>query len=262
MMVEIKGDEAGIPGPLKGIDGDIGDIIEAHPMRDDQIDRLGEHIGGGHQFHLREDQTAAEIADHTDDFRQEHQEQDFPGNLFLFREGIEDGVPAEQEIENHHAEKNMMHGTVFLDQRGMTVFTDKGDAGVKEAVPALGEAGQKNGRAQGEEGSPDPAVHMNVAEAENGQHDHQLQKAAADVGKLVRHERFLKAPGPGVKEKTEIDNRHQDKEERDMDIVVPVPDEHVKPAQNDGDNERGEIIRVDHGDFVPSHEKSSLREAL
>ena len=90
-----------------------------------------------------------------------------------------------------------MHGDVFLQHCGVPVRPDEGDAFVEKTVTALGEAGEIDDGAQDIEAGFAPPAQMNVAEAEDGQHDHQLQVATADISDLIGHDGFLKALGTG-----------------------------------------------------------------
>ena len=136
-------------------------------------------------------------------------------------------------------------------ENGTAVFTDERNRPVEEAAAALGEGGEEDHRAQGKETDFDPAVQVNMAEAENGQHDHQLQVAAADIGNLVSHDGFFQAVSPGVEQETEVDDRNQRKQKRDMDVMVLVPDKHINACQHDGNDKGGKVVSVKHREIPP-----------
>ena len=86
-----------------------------------------------------------------------------------------------------------------------------------------------------------------MAEAEDGQHDHQLEVAAADIRDHVGDDGLFQALGTGDEKKPEVHDGNQGEQKRDMNVIVFMPHEHIDACQDDRNDKGGEVISVNHG---------------
>ena len=92
--------------------------------------------------------------------------------------------------------------------------------------------------------SPDPFGNLDPAEAENSQHYHQLQEAAADVRKARRGQRNLGGMRLSLEQKSQIGNRNQGENQSDMYVEMLAPKQHIDTGQHYGKQKHHMIINL------------------
>ena len=145
-----------------------------------------------------------------------------------------------------------MHHAVILDQMR---YAARGEIDlhvpVEERAVADGQGGEIDHGTRKQETGFQQARQVDLAEAEDGQHDHQLQEQAADKTQLLGCEDCLLRGSVGKEHHGEIEDRHQGKDQRDMHVKMLLPDEHVQQRTDQG-SDKDSLI-------VDTHSTGSLR---
>ena len=84
------------------------------------------------------------------------------------------------------------------------------------------------------------------AQAENGVEDEQLQETASDIGEARGRERGLGCFSRCLQEESQIGDRYEKKDERDMHVEILLPEEDIDAGENHGEQENNQIVRL-HG---------------
>ena len=238
----VKGNEAGVACLDHGLGGRVRNAVEADPIGDKQVTDLGKYVSGRRQLDLRKNLPAEEKTQHAYDIRYQERNKNLAAHLVFPDQAVDDGADADDKKGNHHDHEHGVHDPVFLNKYHPPVDLPQLGGAVKKCAPADSLNGEENHGAHPRKKTSQPFRHSDAAQAEDCQHDEQLQEASADVGKPRGKQGGFGRFRLGLQKKAEIGHRNNAENQCQVHVVVLPPDQHVRAGQQRGKNKKDKIV--------------------
>ena len=193
MALEVEGNKALAARLHQRIDSHVSDVVEAHLVDDNQVHNLGKYIRCRQQLNAVGDDLPSPVkCKNCHQLRDKQHDDNLIWNASFFQEAVHHPGDTDGEVEHHKAYEHRMQRTVvFVHKPPHAVRDDEIARAVKPCPVADRKCRQIHKCAGYKHGNPAPLRHLDLTQVENGKRDNQNQKRSAEVGDLVRQNRFI-----------------------------------------------------------------------